>query len=82
MNPCGGTLGVTALANLIAEGLTDEELELLLLSATQFKITIENILLARAVIKRRGNLLGPDVPAPSPGPEVPGRGTQRTRRRL
>ena len=40
MDPCGGTMGVTALANLIAEGLTEEELKLLLLCVAQFKITI------------------------------------------
>ena len=57
MNPCGGTMGVTALANLIAETMSDEELELFLISVDQFKTTIENILLTRAVIKRKADVL-------------------------
>ena len=82
MDPCGGTMGVTALANLIAEGLTEEELKLLLLCVAQFKITIENILIARAVIKRQETLSGSDKKAacPTPGPGVPGTGTRIHRR--
>lgn len=57
MNPCGGTMGVTALANLIAETMSDEELELFLISVDQFKTTIENILLTRAVTKRKADVL-------------------------
>ncbi len=50
-------MGITALANLIAETMSDDELELFLISVDQFKSTIENILLTRAVIKRKTGVL-------------------------
>ncbi|MBP1758093.1 MAG: hypothetical protein H6Q61_342 [Firmicutes bacterium] len=78
MNPCGGTIGVTALANLIAETMSDEELELFLLSVVQFKVTIENILLTRAVIKRKGEVLEAE---PTSAPGVTSRATPNTGRR-
>ena len=53
MNPCEGTMGATALANLVAESMSDDELKLLVLSVVQFKVTLENILLTRAVNRRQ-----------------------------
>lgn len=49
MNPCQATTLVTALANVLAQKLTDEELEIFATMTTQLGDTLETIIVQRSI---------------------------------
>ena len=49
MNPCQATTLVTALANVLAQKLTDEELEIFATMTTQLGDTSETIIVQRSI---------------------------------
>ena len=55
MNPCGLTFGVTALANAIADNLSDDELNFVGAVFTQLGDTLTTISVQRDICKNNNN---------------------------